>query len=122
MSQALTNMKKNNQPALILTFLVVLGLFSLAGAVVWLGLKMQSNGPKDSIAPVSSANPGNPEVSEQSGDIAQKLNGVALESDRNVDYRKLRDNLQQKNWKIADRETYQRLLDAAGPKAQAIGN
>ncbi|MDQ2097919.1 MAG: hypothetical protein QQW96_09760 [Tychonema bourrellyi B0820] len=106
-------MKKNNQPALILTFLLVLGLFSLAGAVVWLGLKMQSNSPTDSIAPVASANPGRPEIPEQSGDIAQKLNGVALESDRNVDYRKLRDNLQQKNWKMADRETYERLLDAA---------
>lgn len=114
-------MKKNNQPALILAFLVVLGLFSLAGAVVWLGLKMQSNGQKDSIAPVDSANPGSPEIPEQSGDIAQKMNGIALESDRNVDYRKLRDNLQQKNWKIADRETYERLLDAAGPKAQAVG-
>ena len=114
-------MKKNNQPALILTFLVVLGLFSLAGAIIWLGLKMQSNGPTDSIAPVASANPASPEVPEQSGDVAQKLNGVALESDRNVDYRKLRDNLQQKNWKIADRETYERLLDAAGPKAQAVG-
>jgi len=98
-------MTKNNKPALILTFLVVLGLFSLAGAVVWLGLKMQSNGGTASIAPVASPNPGSPEVPGQSGDVAQKLNQVALESDRNVDYRKLRDNLQQKNWKAADRET-----------------
>jgi len=101
-------MTKNNKPALILTFLVVLGLFSLAGAIVWLGLKVQSNGGAASIAPVASPNPGSPEVPEQSGDVAQKLNQVALESDRNVDYRKLRDNLQQKNWKAADRETYER--------------
>jgi GUN4-like len=114
-------MKKNNKPALILAFLVVLGLFSLAGAVVWLGMRMQSNGGTASIAPTSSPNPGSSEVPEQSGELAQKLNQVALESDRNVDYRKLRDNLQQKNWKAADRETYQRLLDAAGPKAQASG-
>jgi len=29
--------------------------------------------------------------------------------------------LLQKNWRSADRETYERLLEAAGPKAQAIG-
>ena len=120
-NETLKNMAKNNRPALILTFFVVLGLFSLAGAVVWLGLKMQSNDPAASVASVSSASGGSAEIPQQSGDVAQQLNQVPLESDRSVDYRKLRDNLLQKNWRAADRETYQRLLDAAGPKAQAVG-
>ncbi len=40
---------------------------------------------------------------------------------RNVDYSQLREYLRQKNWRSADRETYERLLEAAGPKAQAKG-
>ncbi|WP_332990480.1 GUN4 domain-containing protein [Microcoleus sp. A006_D1] len=120
-NEILKNMAKNNRPALILTFFVVLGLFSLTGAVVWLGLKMQSNDPAASVAPVSSASAPSAEIPQQSGDVAQQLNQVPLESDRGVDYRKLRENLLQKNWRGADRETYERLLDAAGPKAQAVG-
>ncbi len=116
-----TTMKKNNQPALILTFLVVLGLFSLAGAVIWLGMRMQSNGPAASVAPVSSSSAPSAEIPEQSSDVAQQLNQVPLESDRSVDYRKLRDSLLQKNWRAADRETYERLLEAAGPKARSTG-
>ena len=120
-NEILKTMDRNNKPALILTFFVVLGLFSLAGAVVWLGLRTQSNGPAASVAPVSSSSGVSAEIPQQSGDLAQKSNQVPLESDRNVDYRKLRDNLLQQNWRAADRETYERLLDAAGPKAQAIG-
>ena len=120
-NETLKTMAKNNKPALIITFFLVLGLFSLAGAVVWVGLKMQSNDPAASVPSVSSASGGSAEIPQQSGDVAQKLNQVPLESDRSVDYRKLRDNLLQKNWRAADRETYQRLLDAAGPKAQATG-
>lgn len=114
-------MAKNNQPALILTLFVVLGLFSIAGAVIWLGLRMQSNDPAASVAPVSSPSVGSAEIPQQSGDVAQQLNQVPLESDRSVDYRKLRENLLQKNWRAADRETYERLLEAAGPKARSLG-
>lgn len=114
-------MKKNNKPALILTLLVVLGLFSLAGAVIWLGMRMQSNGPTASVAPVSSSSAPSAEIPQQSGDVAQQLNQVPLESDRSVDYQKLRDSLLQKNWRAADRETYERLLEAAGPKARSTG-
>jgi len=71
-------MAKNNRPALILTFFVVLGLFSLAGAVVWLGLRMQSNNPAASVAPISSASGGSAEIPQQSGDAAQELNQVPL--------------------------------------------
>ncbi|MEG4322545.1 MULTISPECIES: GUN4 domain-containing protein [unclassified Microcoleus] len=112
---------KNNRPALSLTFFIVFGLFSLAGAVVWLGLRMQSNNPVASVAPVSSSSGGSAEIPQQSGETAPELNQVPLSSDRGVDYRKLRDNLAQKNWRSADRETYERLLEAAGPKARAVG-
>jgi hypothetical protein len=40
------------------------------------------------------------------------LDQVPMESDRGVDYRKLREYLQQQNWQAADQETYERLLEA----------
>jgi len=43
-------MAKVNPTAFILTVLVILGLFSLAGAIVWLGLKMQPNGQIPSLS------------------------------------------------------------------------
>lgn len=51
----------------------------------------------------------------------QSLEQVPLESDRHVDYSKLREALQRQDWRTADRETYERLLDAAGSKTQAQG-
>ena len=112
-------MAKSNRPAFILTLLVILGLFSLAGAVTWLALRMQSNSG-------SSSSPNSPSgaIAESPAPLdnrSQLLNQVPLESDRNVDYRELREYLQQQNWKSADRETYERLLDAAGSTAQSQG-
>jgi len=105
-------MAKANPTAFILTVLVILGLFSLAGAIVWLGLKMQPNGQIPSLS-TSASNPADKPV--------QSLEQVPLESDRRVDYSQLRELLQRKDWRAADRETYERLLDAAGPKTQAQG-
>ncbi len=117
-------MAKNNRTAVILTLLIILGLFSLAGAVVWFGLKTQPNSrlpfvPGSSSSPTSSTQSNN--SSSGQDDRTQSLNQVPLESDRNVNYSKLRDDLQQQNWKAADRETYERLLEAAGSQAQAQG-
>ncbi|MCY7276259.1 MAG: GUN4 domain-containing protein [Phormidesmis sp. CAN_BIN44] len=97
--------------------LIILGLFSLAGAVVWFGLKTQPNNGLPFIpgSPSSSASSNNPSLSQD-----DRTQSLLLESDRNVSYSKLRDDLQQ-NWKAADRETYERLLEAAGSKAQAQG-
>jgi hypothetical protein len=111
-------MAKNNQTALVLTTLATLGLFSLTGAIVWLGLRMQPNRQPPSLSS-SPANSPTPQLSEPS-DVAA-LQQVTLESDRKVDYSRLRDALQQQDWRTADRETYERLLDAAGPGAQAQG-
>ena len=98
-------MSKNNRTAVILTLLIILGLFSLAGAIALVALKMQTHSSPNSVASSNSTEPQN----------------LATASDRNVDYSKLKEALQQQNWKAADRETYERLLEAAGPKAQAQG-
>ena len=113
-------MAKTNRPALILTVLVVLGLFSLAGAIVWLGLRTQPTSQLPSPSTASSS-PSGSQSPTQSDASVQALNQVPLESDRNVDYSKLKDALQRKDWQAGDRETYERLLDAAGPQAQAKG-
>lgn len=65
--------------------LVILGLFSPAGAIVWLGLRMQPNGQLPSFS-TSSSNPPNSQKSTISTSSVQALEQVALESDRNVDY------------------------------------
>jgi hypothetical protein len=49
------------------------------------------------------------------------LDDVLVQSDRGVDYTQLREYLRVKDWRAADQETYLRLLDAAGPQAQAAG-
>jgi len=93
---------------------MIAALFSVAGAIVWYGLRSTSgkNFPTANTLAVSKAIPStNPPL----------LNEVQLRSERNVDYSKLREYLQQKDWRDADRETYLRMLDAAGPKAQANG-
>uniref|UniRef100_A0A832M4P3 GUN4 domain-containing protein n=1 Tax=Oscillatoriales cyanobacterium SpSt-402 TaxID=2282168 RepID=A0A832M4P3_9CYAN len=112
-------MAKSNRTAFILTSLVILGLFSLAGAVTLLALRMQLNSGSSSTSTSSvESTPSSPALP---GERSQALEQVPLESDRGVDYRKLREYLQQRNWKAADQETYERLLDAAGPKAQSQG-
>jgi hypothetical protein len=113
-------MAKSNRTAFILTLLVVLGLFSLAGAVAFLALRTQPNSGFNTASKPSGET--TTESSPLPGDRPQSsLNQVPLESDSGIDYGKLREYLQQQNWKMADQETYERLLDAAGPKAQSQG-
>ncbi len=94
--------KSNHSIALILTTLIVIGLFSLTGAILWFGSKLQSNPTARSTS-------------------NSTLNQVALESDRNVNYSPLKDDLSRQDWRSADRETYERLLEVAGPQSQAQG-
>lgn len=106
-------MKKNNKTGIyLLTLLMIVGLFSVAGAIVWYGFRSKPlNLPesKQVVSPsIPSANP-------------PSLDEVQLRSERNVDYTLLREYLHKQDWKDADRETYLRMLDAAGPKAQANG-
>ncbi|AFZ21516.1 GUN4 domain-containing protein [Allocoleopsis franciscana] len=105
-------MAKTNLTAVILTLLVIVGLFSVAGALVWMGSLMKSRSGSTPSVTVATPTP----TTNSSG----SLNQIA-KSDRQVDYSKLRTYLQQKNWKAADRETYERMLEAAGPQAQALG-
>lgn len=94
--------QKNKAIAVILTLLLVAGLFAVAGSVIWFGLRSKPS-------------------AEQGSTPLRSLNEVSLESDRNVNYTQLREYLRKNDWRAADRETYLRMLDAAGPKAQATG-
>lgn len=115
-------MNQKNQGVLILTLLLVAGLFSVAGAVVWLGVQRNPQlVPTVNPSPAQSPTVNSPAPATPSAATPRSLNEVELKSDRNVDYRQLRAYLQTKNWKAANRETYLRMLDAAGPLAQARG-
>ena len=107
-------MTKNNQTVVLLTSLVVAGLFSVAGGLIWLGFSMKSV-PNPGSSPIPSI------ASSLPQSVPVSLDQVKLASDRNVNYSKLQANLQQKDWKAGDQETYERLLEAAGPQAQALG-
>jgi hypothetical protein len=115
-------MAKRNRTAFILTLLVILGLFGLAGAVALLALRMQPNSGSNSTSTSSVETTPNPLASFGGrNQDSQALEQVPLESDRGVDYRQLREYLQQQNWKAADQETYERLLEAAGAKSPSQG-
>jgi hypothetical protein len=103
--RATKKMKNNNKTVLILALLVTAGLFSIGAGLIWLGYVL------------TKANSGTatPTAGVKAG--TQAISGTASQ----VNYTKLREYLQQKDWRAADRETYERLLEAAGPKAQAKG-
>jgi hypothetical protein len=110
--------QKSETPALILAFLITVGLvgtgfwwFKPAGTGI-----NQPGEPKPASSTLS-----NPPASSQAAASPNAESQLALASDRHVDYSQLSAALQKKDWKVADRETYLRLLDAAGPKAQALG-
>jgi hypothetical protein len=98
-------MKNNNKTVLIVALLVTAGLFSIGAGLIWLGYA------------VTKANSGTGTPTAPSGAETQALSGTASQ----VDFRKLQEYLQQKDWRAADRETYERVLEVAGPKAQAKG-
>lgn len=105
-------MAKNNKPILILTSIITVSLVIIAASLVWIGYNSFINKSRSTTA----ATGGSVSPTNNSSSSA-----ITLDSKRNVDYTKLREDLQQKNLEAADRETYLRLLDAAGPKAQAQG-
>lgn len=100
--------KKNTAGIYLLAFLITIGLFSVTGAIIWNGLRSSKS---NTMSLYSTNEP----LTNHS------LDQVQLKSEHNVDYSKLREYLQQKDWRDADRETYLRMLDAAGAEALAKG-
>lgn len=107
-------MAKNNQTALILTVVIVACLLSITGGIGWLIYK-QLTQSKFSSTNLVTATPENP------SSISSSLHQVPVLEDSKLDYTKLQQDLQKKEWKAADRDTYELMLQAAGPKAQAKG-
>ncbi|MBW4583079.1 MAG: GUN4 domain-containing protein [Tildeniella nuda ZEHNDER 1965/U140] len=110
--------QKSETPALVITFLITAGLI---GSGVWWFRQNGTGSQLSDAKPTSSGTPGNPSTSPPASVTLEGSKQPALASDRNVNYSQLKADLQKKDWKAADRETYLRLLDAAGPKAQALG-
>jgi hypothetical protein len=108
---------KGNQLALIVALLLTMGLFSVSGTIIWLGLKQNSLPTESGNSSIPSKTVSTPQVVN----ITQSFDQIELKSDRNVNYTQLKAYLQAKDWAAADRETYLRLLDASGPLAQSRG-
>lgn len=106
-------MGKNNQTAVALSVLVVLGLFSIAAGLAWVGYQLtQSKSDSTKTATSSTDNP--------SANVSSPTEVSAANTSK-LDYSKLQEDLQKKDWKAADRDTYELMLQAAGQKAQAKG-
>lgn len=106
-------MSKDNKTVVILTTLVVISLFSVAAGLIWIGYQLTQS--KAGSTNTTTTNPGNSTSTANSNDQASISNNSQL------DYTQLQQALQQKNWKAADRATYELMLQAAGRKAQAKG-
>ncbi len=104
-------MAKNNTTVLTLTLLITVSLLIIAGGVIWFVSHPQ--GLNSASTPPTEAERVNPPTHTSSAEQAANPSG------RNADFSKLHEYLQRKEWRQADRETYERLLEAAGPKSQA---
>lgn len=102
-----------NKTALTLTLLITASLVGIVAGLVWIGFLLT----KSKSTSTSGENPVPTNTTINSSSLSQ----VELTTARNVDYSQLREYLQRRDWRAADRETYTRLLDVAGSKAQALG-
>ncbi|MEH2316427.1 GUN4 domain-containing protein [Nostoc sp.] len=107
-------MAKNNQTVLALTLLITASLIGIFAVLSWIGYSLtrskseiKSRGSSDLVNKTT-----NPSSFKQ----------VEITTARNVDYSQLQKYLQSKDWQGSDRETYLRMLDVAGTKAQAEGS
>ncbi|MEH1903309.1 MAG: GUN4 domain-containing protein [Nostoc sp.] len=106
-------MAKNNQTVLVLTLLITASLIGIFAVLGWIGYsltrsKSENKSPGSTNLVNTTTNP-------------SSLKQVEITTARNVDYSQLQKYLQSKDWQKADRETYLRMLDVAGTKAQAEG-
>ncbi len=105
--------KKNNQAVLTLALLITVSLLGIFAVLGWIGymLTQSKSEPKSPVKTDSNTITNN----------SSSINQVEITTARNVDYSQLRNYLQNKDWQAANQETYLRMLDVAGTKAQAQG-
>ncbi|MEH2061196.1 MAG: GUN4 domain-containing protein [Nostoc sp.] len=106
-------MAKNNQTVLALTLLITASLIGIFAVLGWIGYSLTRS--KSEIK-----NPGNTDLVNTTIN-SSSLKQIEITTARNVDYSQLQKYLQSKDWQASDRETYLRMLDVAGAKAQAEG-
>jgi hypothetical protein len=103
-------MAKSKPTVLILTLLITASLVGIFAVLGWIGYMLTQSKPA-----------GKSPEGLNSVNTFNSLPQVELTTARNVDYTQLRNYLQRKNWQAADRETYLKLLDVAGPQAKEEG-
>ena len=106
-------MAKNNQTVLALTLLITASLIGIFAVLGWIGYSLTRS--KSEIK-----SPGNTDLVNTTIN-SSSLKQIEITTARNVDYSQLQKYLQSKDWQASDRETYLRMLDVAGAKAQADG-
>jgi hypothetical protein len=115
-------MAKSKSTVIILTLLITATLLGILAALVWIGYILTQSKPELKSPVLSKSKPElKRPVSVNAVNTFNSLDQVELTTTRHVDYTQLRNYLQSKDWQAADRETYLRLLDVAGSKAQALG-
>ncbi|MHC5735814.1 hypothetical protein [Nostoc sp.] len=105
-------MAKNNQTVLALTLLITASLIGIFAVLGWIGYSLTRSKSE-------SKTPGNTDLVNTTTN-SSSLKQVEITTGRNVDYSQLQKYLQSKDWQGSDRETYLRMLDVAGTKAQAV--
>ena len=82
----------------------------------YLGVDFRSGGDRDPMGKLIRAIRGT--QNERAGTTQQPVKEDDLRSERGVDYTRLRDLLKAQNWKAADKETLEVMLQAVGRKSQ----
>jgi len=116
-------MAKSKSTVIILTLLITATLLGILAALVWIGYILTQSKPelKSPVLTQSKPELKRPVSPLNAVNTFNSLDQVELTTTRHVDYTQLQNYLQSKDWQAADRETYLRLLDVAGSKAQALG-
>lgn len=112
--------QKNETPILILSLLITIAF--LGGIGLWV-LKSYDLSKLSNATPTAKNSIPQPESQlDKSSSFNSDLSSLPLNSPRGVDYKVLRQDLQQRNWKRANEETTEALLKAFGSKSNQTGH
>lgn len=118
--------QKNDTPALVVAFLVTLGL--LGGGLWWFTRNSSTNLSQSNNATSTATSTAVPTTSNTTSNNSNQSNtsngdlaSVPLVSERGVNYANLRSDLQSHNWKQANQETTEDLLKTFGPNSDRTG-
>jgi hypothetical protein len=112
--------QKNETPLLVLSLLISIGFL---GGIAWWVFKSYDFSKLGSSTPTAKNSTSQSESTlKNSSSSNNNLSSLPLNSDKGVDYTNLREDLKQRNWKQANKDTTEALLKAFGPKSYQTGN